>query len=103
MRHGGTSPRLVRVETVEFFASDRNYVRVHAPPDTFRLRGTLADLERRLPPATFARINRSQIVNLDRVVELTPAGHGDRFIRLRGGAVLRLSRRYRERWDEWRG
>jgi two-component system LytT family response regulator len=69
---------------------------------TYRIRGTITDLDQRLDPKKFARINRSQIVNLDWIEELEPAGHGDIDMRLRGGEVLRLTRRYRDRVARWR-
>jgi two-component system, LytTR family, response regulator len=88
--------RVIRVE------ADRNDAVFHAAGRTYRLRTTLADLEARLDPERFLRINRSELVNLDRVVELEPLDHGDFRVHLETGEVRRLSRRYRDRMGRFR-
>ena len=95
----GATRRLIALRDVERFEANRNYITVHVPPDTYRLRGTITDLEARLPGNMFVRINRSQIVNLEAIVGLTPIGHGDQEIRLRGGTCVRLSRRFKAQLD----
>jgi two-component system LytT family response regulator len=88
---------VVATADVERVEAERNYVRVYAPPAAYRMRETLQALEQRLDPRRFARIARGTIVNLDRVRELRPVGHGDSDVLLRSGATVRLSRRYRSR------
>jgi two-component system, LytTR family, response regulator len=58
-------------------------------------------LERRLDPARFVRVNRSTIVNVDRITELQPWTHGDSVVLLTDGVKLRLTRRYRARLDHF--
>jgi two-component system LytT family response regulator len=94
--------RLLPVSHVIRFEAARNYLEVVTGDATYRIRGTITDLDQILDPKRFARINRSQIVNLDCVEELESAGHGDIDMRLRGGDVLRLTRRYRDRVARWR-
>jgi two-component system LytT family response regulator len=92
---------LLRLEEIDRIEADRNYVRIHARSGAYRLRTAIAALERRLDPARFVRINRSEIVNADRIRELEPAGHGDLTVRLAGGYRTRLSRRYRDRLESF--
>ena len=99
---GGRS-RLLALADVIRFESNRNYVRVVARDGEFRVRGTMRDLEQRLDSRTFARVNRSQIVNLDRARDFAPAGHGDLDVRMEDGTTVRLSRRYRDRVGELGG
>ena len=87
----------VRVEDVDWFEAQGNYVRVHTGRASHRLRTSIGALEPQLDPRHFRRINRSQIVALDRVRELQPWFHGDGLVILTSGARLRLSRRYRDR------
>ncbi len=87
----------VRVEEVDWLEAHGNYVRVHVGRVSHRLRASIGALEPRLDPRQFRRINRSQIVALDRVRELQPWFHGDGLVILTSGARLRLSRRYRDR------
>ena len=88
---------LVPVERVEYISAAGNYAELHAGKEVHLVRGTLQELEDRLPEMRFRRIHRSTIVNLDHVQELQPWSHGDLTVVLRSGTELRLSRRYRER------
>jgi two-component system, LytTR family, response regulator len=82
---------------VDWVEAADNYVKLHVGAKTHLLRETLASIEKQLDPARFARIHRSAIVQLDRVVELHPASHGDVDVVLRGGTRLSLTRTWRER------
>ncbi|HKE89605.1 MAG TPA: LytTR family DNA-binding domain-containing protein [Gemmatimonadales bacterium] len=93
----------VRVDEVDWFEAQGNYVRVHVGRASHRLRTSIGALEPQLDPRQFRRINRSQIVALDRVRELQPWFHGDGVVILTSGVRLRLSRRYRDRVYEDRG
>jgi two-component system LytT family response regulator len=87
----------VRVEEVDWLEAQGNYVRVHVGRASHRLRTSIGALEPQLDARQFRRINRSQIVALDRVRELQPWFHGDGLVILTSGVRLRLSRRYRDR------
>jgi two-component system LytT family response regulator len=89
--------RLVPVGDVDWIGAAGNYVELHVGDHTHLVRGTLNELESRLPERRFVRVHRSTIVNLDRVRELQPWSHGDLLLVLHGGTELRLSRRYRDR------
>ena len=89
--------RLVAVDDVDWIGAAGNYVELHVGDRTHLVRGTLNELESRLPGRRFARVHRSTIVNLDRVRELQPWSHGDLLLVLDCGTELRLSRRYRDR------
>ena len=56
-------------------------------------------LEQRLDPASFLRIHRSTIVNLDRVTELRTLAQGEAEVCLTDGTWLRLSRGRREKLE----
>ena len=92
----------VAVRDIERLEAERNYVLLHVPPRRHRMRGTIAAIEQRLDPRRFLRVGRGLVVNVDCIVEMTPAGHGDADVRLRSGARVRLSRRYRDRLDALR-
>jgi two-component system LytT family response regulator len=89
---------LVPARDVDWIGAAGNYVELHVAGDVHLVRGTLQELEQRLPES-FVRIHRSSIVNLDRVRELHPWSHGDRLVVLDDGTELRLSRRYRDRLE----
>lgn len=89
--------RLVRAADVDWIEAADNYVRLHVDKESLLARATLAEIEKRLDPAKFARVHRSAIVNLDAIREIRPWSHGDALLVLRSGAEVRLSRRYRDR------
>jgi len=83
------------LEEIDWIEAAGNYMRVHAGKETHLMRETMASLESRLDPMRFVRIHRSVIVNLDRIQELVPSQKGEFDVRLRGGSLLTLSRKYR--------
>ena len=83
------------IDRLDWAASDRNYVQLHAGAETYTIRGTLENLAQQLDPEQFVRINRSEIVNLDRVKEMQPWFHGERRILLKDGSELTWTRRFR--------
>jgi two-component system LytT family response regulator len=85
---------LVTPDQIERAESARNYVVVQASGRRFVLRSTLDDFQSRLDPELFVRMNRSQIVNLSFVEEMTTRGHGEYRVRLKDGTELNWSRRY---------
>jgi two-component system LytT family response regulator len=91
--------QLVRLDQVDWIGSERNYISIHLKDRSYRVKTPLAELEERLDPAKFIRVSRSTILQVDRIAELRPTGHGDMEIQLTTGKRLRLSRRYRDRLD----
>ena len=92
---------LIPVTKIDRFESDRNYVLVHVGTERYRTRATLDALEERLDARMFARVSRSTLINLERVQELRPWGHGDYVVELKGGVEVRLSRRFRDRFRKF--
>jgi two-component system LytT family response regulator len=90
----------VRTPTIDWIESDGNYVRLYAGTETHYFRETLANMETQLPAEKFVRINRSALVNLDRVKELVPKFAGDYTVLLHSGAKLTLSRNFRARLEK---
>jgi two-component system LytT family response regulator len=83
------------VEQLDWAEADRNYICLHAGRETYTLRATLESLARQLDPDQFARISRSELVNLDRIREMQPWFHGERRIILKDGKELTWTRRFR--------
>ena len=88
--------RVIPFTAVQWIAAAGNYAEVTANTGVFLLRESLASLEARLPQDDFARVHRSAIVRLDRIMGVRISAHGDGIISLSTGAQLRLSRRYRK-------
>ena len=86
----------LRADEIDWIESAANYVRLHAGREAHLLRETITGLDAKVDPDKFLRINRSIIVNLDRVKELQPRFHGDYVVILQDGTQLTSSRNYRE-------
>lgn len=86
---------LLAVSDIDLIRAEGNYLRFFSGGDEYRRRGTLRDLEERLDPNQFVRLNRSEIARLEAIRELQPWFHGDARVVMRDGAVLTWSRRYR--------
>jgi two-component system, LytTR family, response regulator len=86
---------VIPTDDIDWCEADDNYVRIHAGPRRHLVRMTLRGLEEQLPRATFARIHRSTIVNVERVRECAPLGGGEYRVTLVNGVRLVVSRGYR--------
>lgn len=83
------------VSRIDWIESARNYACVHSGGRTYVLRSSLESLAAKLDPTCFRRINRSEIVNVERIAEVRSWSHGDQKIVLTTGEELNWSRRYR--------
>ena len=90
--------RIVRLDEIDWFESEGNYVRVHVGRNSYLVRQTSAHLEAQLDGRQFARIHRRYLVNLARVHEVQPWFGGDAVVVLKDGTKLRLSRTFREQF-----
>ncbi|HEU4880490.1 MAG TPA: LytTR family DNA-binding domain-containing protein [Gemmatimonadaceae bacterium] len=90
----------IRMAEIDWVEAYGNYVRVHVGSTAHLLRETMSSMERMLPQDRFARIHRSTIVNLDRVVEMKQWMSGDYNVLLTTGVRVKLSRSYRESLEQ---
>jgi two-component system LytT family response regulator len=95
----GDRMAILRVADVDWVEASGNYVTLHAREKTWLLRETIAAMEARLAPSGFVRIHRSSLVNVERVIELRSLDNGEFAVSLSVGAVLKLSRSYRDALD----
>lgn len=86
---------VVRVDEIDWIEAADNYVQLHVGPRSHLVRSKISALEAKLDPRRFARIHRSAIVSLDRVVEVRPGVRGEVVV-LRDGAAIPLSVSRRE-------
>ncbi len=88
---------LLKPDDIDWVEASDNYVRLHVGKSSHLHRETLTSIEGQLPANRFIRINRSTIVNIDRIQELQPLFHGDYSVLLRDGTRLTLSRSHRSK------
>lgn len=85
----------LRTEQVDWIEAERNYVRIHAGGRAYLLRENLTHIATALDPATFCRIHRSTIVNIDRIQSVESLFHGEYQVVLQDGTKLTSGRSYR--------
>jgi two-component system, LytTR family, response regulator len=91
---------LVRVADIEWLEAASNYVCLHCGKRRYMHRHTLSALVSQMDPALFVRVHRSAAVNLECVARISPLAGGDYTIHLRTGEKVRLSRHYRDAFDQ---
>jgi len=79
------------VDEVDWLEADGYCTRIHAGKKAHLLRGNLGSFEARLDPKKFTRINRSAIINLNRVQSLKNWFHGECLVVLPNGIELKVS------------
>jgi LytTr DNA-binding domain len=99
VRQRGGSEIVVEVADIDWIEASGNYAILHVGAETFEIRSSLAKLESELDSKRFVRVHKSHVVNIARVAEVIPWVGGDWRIRLRDGAEVNLSRRYRQRFE----
>ena len=91
--------RTILLPDIDWVEASGNYAVLHVGGETLEIRSSLSKLEAELDPKRFVRVHKSYLVNVTRIVEVTPWVGGDWRIRLRDGAEVNLSRRYRQRFE----
>ncbi|BDU19009.1 LytTR family DNA-binding domain-containing protein [Dyella sp. GSA-30] len=86
---------LIRVESIDCIESAGVYVALHVGRERIIHRAALGELVARLDPRRFVRVHRSTVVNIDSIVHLEPATHGEFDLVLRGGHRVHVSRTFR--------
>ena len=85
----------IRTEEIDWIEAERNYIRLHVGGRTHLLRENLSRIESALDPATFCRIHRSTIVNIDRIQAVESLLRGEYLVVLHDGTKLTSGRSYR--------
>ncbi len=81
---------------IDWIEAASNYAEIHTGSQSFLVRHTMNELERKLNPMQFLRIHRSFIVNLAKIRGVQPCNSGEYMVRLQNGKELPSSRGYRD-------
>ena len=87
---------LVSIDSIDWVDAAGDYMCIHVGGETHVMRSTLKNLMSRLDPEKFKRVHRSTVVNLDRIVKVTPLQKGEFMLDLDCGEKLKVSRNYRQ-------
>jgi two-component system LytT family response regulator len=89
--------QMLDVAQIEVVTADRNYVVLTAGKESFHARSTLAQAEDAMRSQPMLQINRSCILNINHVRQVTRTARGDFVFVLSGGATVSSSERYRQK------
>ncbi|MGH9937202.1 MAG: LytR/AlgR family response regulator transcription factor [Blastocatellia bacterium] len=95
----GGEVHFVPVDEVDWLEADGYCTRIHVGKKAHLLRGNLGGFEAQLDPRKFARINRSAIINLNRVQSLKTWFHDECLAVLPNGIELKVSAGRRRRLE----
>jgi len=97
-----TSGRFVFVmmDEIDWMKAEGNYVRIYRGKERYLIRDTLASMETRLDKSRFVRINRSVIVNIERIRELKSFRPYGIKVVLENEKCWNWGRRYRSNLDD---
>jgi two-component system, LytTR family, response regulator len=84
--------KMIPLETIHYCEKRERIYRVVAADATYTTSNTLTELERKLPPDDFVRINRSAIVRLEEVDYYAFWEHDKYVLKLRSGIEFVMSR-----------
>ena len=90
----GPHTHLIELGTIDWIDAAGDYMCVHANGETYILRSTMKELERKLT-SEFVRIHRSTIVNLNKVRSVDAIPKGECLLHLDDEVSLKVSRNYR--------
>jgi two-component system LytT family response regulator len=86
----------VSTSDIYFFEAAGDYAMVHTADKKFLVQESMNALEQKLDPGFFTRIHRSTIINTAYIRELQPHYNGEFHVVMQNGAIVKMSRTYRE-------
>jgi two-component system LytT family response regulator len=88
---------LVRSASIRLVVAEGNYARVYTTDQAILVRETIQSLEEQLDPATFIRVHRAAIVNLNHVIEWHRDAEGRTAVVVSPADVVSVGPTYRGR------
>jgi two-component system, LytTR family, response regulator len=87
----GSKVQIIPVDKLDYIKAQDDYISLRSVNRNYLKQQTISSIEKQLDPARFARIHRSYIVNLDRVVRIEPFTKDSRVAILQDGTQIPLS------------
>lgn len=86
----------VKSSEVEWIEAEEKYVILHTRAQRHMIRQSISTLETQLAGASFVRIHRCYLINLDALKEVAPWSQGDYAVVLKSGVRLNVGRSYKD-------
>jgi two-component system LytT family response regulator len=92
----------IKINSILWIEAAGDYMCVHTQDGNHIIRKTLKQFEQELDSKHFPRVNRSAIVNMSKLIKLTPNSNGEYIAQLSTGDLIKVSRKYKFQLDELR-
>jgi two-component system LytT family response regulator len=90
----------IKLDSILWIEAAGDYMCVHTPEGNHIIRKTLKQFEEELDHKHFPRLNRSAIVNMSKLIKLSPNSKGEYIAQLSTGDQIKVSRKYKFQLDE---
>lgn len=90
----------IAINDITWIEAAGDYMCVHTEQQSHIVRTTMKQLCQELSPKAFPRVNRSAMVNLSKVIRLTPNSNGEYLAHLNTGAQVKVTRKYKFKLEE---
>lgn len=98
----GTEWIKVAINDIHWIEAAGDYMCLHLADSQQIIRKTMKQLEVELDESHFPRVSRSAIVNVSKIVKLTPNSNGEYHALLSSGDTVKITRKYKFKLDELR-
>jgi two-component system, LytTR family, response regulator len=88
----GAKVHIIPVDKLDYVEAQDDYIAIHSENKSYLKQQTISNIEEQLDPARFARIHRSYVVNLDRIIRIEPFTKDSRVAILGNGTKIPVSR-----------
>lgn len=92
----GERTYLQDVDEIDWIEADGRYMKIHVGERAHSIRETMQNLEEYLDSASFVRVSRSALVNVDRIREIQPWFNGTHVLIMRNGDQVTTTRGHRD-------
>jgi two-component system LytT family response regulator len=96
----GGAMHMIDIAQIELVVADRNYIKLTIGRESFHARSTLVQAEESLGSQPMLQINRSCLVNINHVRQVSRTARGDYVFVLSGGTTVASSERFRHKVRE---
>lgn len=96
----GKDTILLDIDEILYVSTDKPYTVIHARVKSYLDNRSLKNHEDELDSKLFRRVHRSTLVNITKIQSMTSRSNGDFDATLSNGELIRMSRHYRENWDD---
>ena len=86
---------VLRCQDIDRIQSEKNYLRLHKGERSFLIRNTLENFEKKLDPDRFVRVNRSTILNVERIRRIESDLNYNYFVVMNNDVTIAWGKKFR--------